>query len=134
MDRNNRPRSTVYGLMDINMSEPLIQSFQITALGMGLVFAAIILLWWMMSLLTAITADKAPASDTAKPSPAMDMDRKAQAAAVAVAIALAEQQSSLARPLSEPPTALVSAWQLGMRTNQLYEKRAPTIHKPRKTG
>ncbi len=116
------------------MSNTFIQSLQITALGMGLVFAAIILLWWMMSLLTAITADRARASQTAESVPAMEVELKAQAAAVAVAIALAEQQTSLARPLSEPPTAIVSAWQLGMRTNQLYEKRAPTIHKPRKTG
>ncbi len=113
------------------MSNAFIQSLQITALGMGLVFAAIILLWGVMNLLTAITADKSE-SDSAAPASAMEGDAKAQAAAVAVAIALAEQQTSVAHPLSEPPTAIVSAWQLGMRTNQLYEKRAPTIHKPRK--
>ena len=33
-------------------------ALEITALGMGLVFAAIVLLWWMMDLLTLITADK----------------------------------------------------------------------------
>ncbi len=38
-------------------------ALEITALGMGLVFAAIILLWWMMDLLTFITADKEPTSD-----------------------------------------------------------------------
>ena len=37
-------------------------ALQITALGMGLVFAVILLLWWMMSLLTAMTADKQPTS------------------------------------------------------------------------
>jgi len=120
--------------MDTNMSDTLIQSLQITALGMGLVFAAIILLWWMMSLLTAITADRAPASNAAEAATAMESDRKAQAAAVAVAIALAQQQTSAAHPLSDPPTALVSAWQLGMRTRQLYEKRAPLIRTPRKIG
>lgn len=114
-------------------------ALEITALGMGLVFGAIILLWWMMSLLTAITADRPTASDTtsgentAEPVPVAEDDLKAKAAAVAVAIAFAEQQTSLAHPLSEPPTAFVSAWQLGMRTRQLYEKRAPSI-KPRKTG
>ena len=40
------------------MSDAFIQSLQITALGMGLVFGAIILLWWMMVLLTSFTADK----------------------------------------------------------------------------
>lgn len=123
--------------MDINMSDTFIQALQITALGMGLVFGAIILLWWMMSLLTAITADKASTPDSAEPAesvPAADTDLKAQAAAVAVAVALAEQQTSNAHALSDPPTAIVSAWVLGMRTRQLYEKRAPRIQKPRKIG
>jgi Na+-transporting methylmalonyl-CoA/oxaloacetate decarboxylase gamma subunit len=108
------------------MSENLLLSLQITALGMGLVFAAIILLSGMMSLLTRLTAEKedAPsgerASDSAQVAPVMDREFKAQAAAVAVAMALAELNQM---PLTkEPPTALVSAWQLGMRTRQMYQK------------
>jgi Na+-transporting methylmalonyl-CoA/oxaloacetate decarboxylase gamma subunit len=95
----------------------------ITLLGMGLVFAAIILLWAMMTLLTSLTADKEPAEKDSVQveSPASDSDL-AQAAALAVAIALAEQGLSSARPLSQPPTAIVSAWQLGMRTRQQSEK------------
>ena len=38
------------------------------------------------------------------------------------AVALAEQELSSAHPLPEPPTAIVSAWQLGMRTSQRSEK------------
>ena len=105
----------------------------ITALGMGLVFAAIILLWWMMDLLTFITRDRTAASTPAEPASGKESDLKAQAAAIAVSMALAEQQASTAHPLIDPPTTIVSAWQLGMRTRQLYEKRAPTI-KPRRTG
>jgi sodium pump decarboxylase gamma subunit len=119
------------------MSDTFIQAFQITALGMGLVFGAIILLWGMMVLLTAVTADReTPSSASAPPpaKPALQNDLRAQAAAVAVAIALAEQQTSHAHPLPEPPTAIVPAWVLGMRTRQLYEKRAPRIQKPRKIG
>jgi sodium pump decarboxylase gamma subunit len=115
-------------------------AFQITALGMGLVFAAIILLWWLMNLLTSITADKdAPsaqnewASDSADTVPEMD-DFKAQAAAVAVAIALAEQQASSTHPLTNPSTVIVSAWQLGMRTRQMYQKGVPLRRQPRETG
>jgi Na+-transporting methylmalonyl-CoA/oxaloacetate decarboxylase gamma subunit len=106
----------------------LILSLQITALGMGLVFGAILLLWLMMVILTALTADKKSTEDEvpASASPAIDSvsetGYKLQAAAVAVAIALAEQELSSARPLPEPPTALVSAWQLGMRTSQRSEK------------
>jgi len=100
----------------------LILSLQITALGMGLVFGAILLLWLMMVLLTFFTADKTPASDSPKPDSISQADSKLQAVALAVAIALAEQGQSTARPLITPPTALVSAWQLGMRTSQRAQK------------
>ena len=107
-------------------------ALEITALGMGLVFAAIILLWWMMALLTNLMAEKdtwsspgASDTDSAETRSMIDRDIKAQAAAVAVAIALADQQASHAYPVSTPPTALVSAWQLGMRTKQLYQKGTP---------
>jgi Na+-transporting methylmalonyl-CoA/oxaloacetate decarboxylase gamma subunit len=102
----------------------LILSLEITGLGMGLVFGAIILLWIMMVLLTAFTADRNPSSDEtpAEPDSAPQAGFKAQAAALAVAIALAEQGQSTARPLQAPPTALVSAWQLGMRTSQRTQK------------
>jgi len=106
------------------MNENLILSLQITALGMGLVFGAIILLAVMMSLLTRFTAEKevspsTTASDSAESVPVVEKGHKAQAAAIAVAMALAEQKR---QTLYDPPTALVSAWQLGMRTRQMYEK------------
>jgi Na+-transporting methylmalonyl-CoA/oxaloacetate decarboxylase gamma subunit len=104
-------------------------ALQITALGMGLVFGAIVLLWWMMNLLTAITADKEPSSPSGVSAPGstetafiQENDSRARAAAVAVAFALAEQQALTAHPLIEPPTTIVSAWQLGMRTRQMYQK------------
>jgi Na+-transporting methylmalonyl-CoA/oxaloacetate decarboxylase gamma subunit len=100
----------------------LLLSFQITALGMGLVFGAILLLWLMMVLLTLSNTNKEPASDSPESAPVLKTDFKAQAAALAVAIALAEQGQSSARPLTEPPTAIVSAWQLGMRTRQMSDK------------
>jgi Na+-transporting methylmalonyl-CoA/oxaloacetate decarboxylase gamma subunit len=101
-------------------------ALQITALGMGLVFAAILLLWGMMSLLTAITADKkpAPAESLSETMPVHVIDDcpKARAAAVAVAAALAESKAAIAHDLCEPPATIVSAWQLGMRTRQMYQK------------
>lgn len=117
----------------------LVIALEITALGMGLVFAAIILLWWMMAVLTHVAAEKEmplkeSAPYSALPVPIMDKDAKARAAAIAVAMALAEQQMSQAHPLSLPPTAIVSAWQLGMRTRQMYQKGTPIVRKPRKVG
>jgi Na+-transporting methylmalonyl-CoA/oxaloacetate decarboxylase gamma subunit len=122
------------------MSDMLI-ALEITALGMGLVFATIVLLWGMIHALTSVTAQKdspsrqnEPDSAIADAASTIDRELKAQAAAVAVAIALAEQQASAAHPLSIPPAAMVSAWQLGMRTRQMYQKGIPTRRQPRETG
>lgn len=111
------------------MTENLLNSLIITAIGMGITFSAIVLLWWMMAGLTAVelrrdTAlpDKPEDAGRPQPAPAMESERKARAAAAAVAMALAEQEISSARPLPAPPTALVSAWQLGTRSRQMYEK------------
>jgi Na+-transporting methylmalonyl-CoA/oxaloacetate decarboxylase gamma subunit len=123
----------------MTMMNTLAIALEITALGMGLVFAAIILLWWMMATLTTVapekeTTGKEPDSDAALPAPVVNRNARAKAAAIAVAMALAEQQMSQAHPLSLPPTAIVSAWQLGMRTRQMYQKGTPIVRKPRKVG
>lgn len=99
--------------------QTILQALFITAVGMGLVFMAIIVLWLLMLLLTLLPHKAPQPGHTAMPT---TEDPARLAAAVAVAIALAEQSQSNARPLPEPPTTLVSAWQLGMRTRQMYEK------------
>ena len=43
-------------------------------------------------------------------------------AAAAVAVALTEQAQNRIGQFPMPNTALVSAWQLGMRTRQMYQK------------
>ena len=100
----------------------LMTSLWITLVGMGIVFGAIVVLWGLMSALTRFLADKSPAPDSPGPATVPESEHKATAAALAVAVALAEQEQSTARPLSIPQTALVSAWQLGMRTRQMYQK------------
>jgi len=103
-------------------------SLQITAVGMGIVFGAIIILLLMMILLTVLTADKETGphkgamSDSPKTVSAREIEILTQAAAVGVAMAIAEQQLSSAHPLKDPPTSIVSAWQLGMRTRQMTQK------------
>ncbi|MCG2788023.1 MAG: OadG family protein [Anaerolineae bacterium] len=108
------------------------QTLWITLLGMGLTFAAIVLFWGMMSLITAI-----PVKEKSEETKETDVERelvpvgdsipphaeaKAKAAAVAVALALAEQQQQQVAYFPMPETAFVSAWQLGMRTRQMYQK------------
>ena len=130
------------------MSNDFVLALEITTLGMGLVFAALILLWLMMALLTYSTAEKESVSPTGRlsdsaepfdqtqdrPVSVMENDERAQAAAIAVAFALAQEETGLAHPLSDPPTAIVSAWQLGTRTKQLYQKGERIKRQPHKTG
>jgi sodium pump decarboxylase gamma subunit len=100
------------------MENTLTLSLYITLLGMGLVFGAIILLWGLMSLLTRFLGEREinpKVRDEAH-------ERKARAAAAAVAVALAEQAQSRVSHFPMPNTALVSAWQLGMRTRQMHQK------------
>lgn len=103
-------------------------SLQITLIGMGLVFGAILVLWGMMVLLTALIREpKETPAEVSQPAekaeaPSALVGLKARAAAAAVALALAEQSTSTAHPLTVPPPVLVSAWQLGMRTRQMTQK------------
>lgn len=101
-------------------------SLQITALGMGLVFGAILLLWLTMVILTALTSDKdlteKSGSDSAELESTPQADSRRKAALLAVALALESQKNTPAHLQEEPPTAIVSAWQLGMRTRQMSDK------------
>lgn len=96
----------------------LIISLWITALGMGLVFGAILLLWGLMSLMTRLLTEREAGPEV----PDEARAQKARAAAAAVAVALADQAQNRIGHFPMPNTALVSAWQLGMRTRQMSQK------------
>ncbi len=96
----------------------LITSLWITAIGMGLVFGAILLLWGLMFLMTRILAERKSSPEVQDEARA----QKARAAAAAVAVALAEQAQNRIGHFPMPNTALISAWQLGMRSRQMYQK------------
>ncbi|MGE5249923.1 MAG: hypothetical protein ACM3QS_06865 [Bacteroidota bacterium] len=102
----------------------LLLALQISAIGMGLVFAVILLLWGLMYLLTVLAPEKRSALESPAEAvlPAVNDEPRARAAAAAVALALADQGATAAHPLPPPPTAIVSAWQLGMRTRQMHQK------------
>jgi Na+-transporting methylmalonyl-CoA/oxaloacetate decarboxylase gamma subunit len=105
--------------MESNLSIALL----ITVIGMGLVFAAIFLLWGVMALLVKIAPGKGAFVLPKRPADLEKQERRRQAAMVAVAVALAYQSdSSQPREFPEPPTALVSPWQAVMRTKMLTKK------------
>ena len=96
------------------------QALWITGLGMGLVFAALLLLAGLMSAMTRVFREREAL--TPDPSPDSGSGEKERAAALAVAVALAEQAQSTARPLKPPLPTIIGAWQLGMRTRQMTQK------------
>lgn len=105
--------------------ELFLQSLWVTLLGMGLTFAAILLFWGLMWLLTALPFGD-PVAEEEKLPLVEPPAEAAQAAAAAVALALAQQQQTQTAYFPVPETAFVSAWQLGMRTRQMSQKGQQT--------
>jgi Na+-transporting methylmalonyl-CoA/oxaloacetate decarboxylase gamma subunit len=110
------------------MLENLILVLQITLVGMGLVFGAILLLWGVMALLVRLAPERTIRQEEPSLSSQEDLPEKtalqAQTAAIAVSIALAQTSASEPQEFPLPPTALVSPWQGVMRTKML-NKRGP---------
>lgn len=103
----------------------------ISAIGMGLVFVAILLLWGLMALLVRLTAEKPavlaePLETTLDDQPAgvpetdgnagRALRQRAAAAGIAVALAM---QDHLASATGRQPSANLSAWQVVQRAGQL---------------
>jgi Na+-transporting methylmalonyl-CoA/oxaloacetate decarboxylase gamma subunit len=107
------------------MLENFINALEITLIGMGLVFAAIILLWGVMVGMIRVFSErnniaKKPSSlEVVKPLPDnSEKNMKIRAAVAAVACALAQDKQTF-REFPLPPTAFVSAWQAVARSNML---------------
>jgi Na+-transporting methylmalonyl-CoA/oxaloacetate decarboxylase gamma subunit len=96
------------------METDILTSLQITFLGMGLVFLAILLIWILISGLTAVGTIRKPDPDLSQ-----ERGRKQKAAALAVALVIAMHRDKQVKTFALPPTAIVSAWQLSLRTNQM---------------
>lgn len=105
--------------------DSLLVSLQITVVGMGLVFAAILLLWGVMAALVRLTAaheDAGTDYSAGLAQPSEIYERKRKAALAAVAVALAQQDGDRPQPFPLPPTALVSAWQAVKRAEYLRKR------------
>lgn len=121
------------------MNTPIQNALLITAIGMGLVFIAIILLWGMMELIVKSTAGKPipneqssePQENTESPQPAPQTDQLARrkAAAAAVAFAIAAERATVPSHTA-PPYENISTWQAVMRAGNLnqisnFQRRNP---------
>jgi Na+-transporting methylmalonyl-CoA/oxaloacetate decarboxylase gamma subunit len=105
------------------MNHNLIITLWITALGMGLVFSAIFLLWLFMSLLVKFTSGKMLNTADANFIAHATETNKKRAAVAAIIVALARQESQFEpHEFPLPPTASVSPWQAVMRTKMLNKR------------
>lgn len=116
------------------MIDNLSISLLLTLVGMGLVFAAIVVFWLFMSVLVRLAAGKAEGEGGRREAAAVDaatmrraaaregeLRRRAALVAALAALAMAEEETEPGRfPL--PPTALVSTWQAVMRARQMAER------------
>lgn len=100
------------------MTSNLETALQITALGMGLVFLGIVIIWLILVVITVSTTQKTKPTGEKKDD-LKQHDLRAKAASIAVAAVLAKQRQSGVSRFPIPPTALLSARQLIMRTRQL---------------
>jgi Na+-transporting methylmalonyl-CoA/oxaloacetate decarboxylase gamma subunit len=99
----------------------------ITLAGMGLVFAAILLFWGVMSLMMRLitgSGGEEPAVEVgaglADEAAGLELRRRAALAAVAVALALEAEDRPRLFPL--PPPVLVNTWQSVMRARHLARR------------
>jgi Na+-transporting methylmalonyl-CoA/oxaloacetate decarboxylase gamma subunit len=107
---------------------PITQGLLITAIGMGLVFLAILLLWGLMDILVRLTNDKTAkvvTIDVEKitQEPVIENEDKSQrlhrVASVAVAIAMSLQKQF---PIIKPQeSGTISAWQTSRRSQVLNQ-------------
>lgn len=110
------------------------QGLLITAVGMGLVFFVIILLWGLMALLMRITSRPSqidnPEEDETRQEPIevpeieiVEKQRQAAAAAVAVGVAKAESRFKKAGTDKSVRGDGISPWQVVNRLRQLEKRK-----------
>jgi Na+-transporting methylmalonyl-CoA/oxaloacetate decarboxylase gamma subunit len=114
-------------MVNLSMTSELLLTLQITLIGMGLVFGAIVLLWVVIAILMRFTAERKSPVDHLQDESSYsyvvieEREQKRRAALAAVAVALAiYKQAPHEFPL--PPTALVSAWQAVMRASNVRNR------------
>jgi len=113
------------------------QALVISGIGIGLIFAVLIVMWGLMAALVRVTPPRAHRELPAQAGlPAMtaggdDLNHAARrgAAVIGVAVALALQaERSTAAPLLEPAQGALSPWQATIRGNAL-SRRAGAFHR-----
>jgi len=120
------------------MNAVLSQGLQITLVGMGLVFLALILMWWLMDILVRFFRDRekdtqgseeAGADVVPEPqSEDQELRRRAAVAAVALALHLLRRPKST---MTVQPSSSVTPWQVADRLARVQHWQWAGFRKPR---
>jgi sodium pump decarboxylase gamma subunit len=105
----------------------------ITAIGMGLVFVAIVFLWGMMALMVRLDRNTSSEIIEQEEKPSDDksvstISKKQQAAVAALAVALAQGETKQLSP-SNMNIEQISTWQSVQRAQVLQEKSRIFAHR-----
>lgn len=121
------------------MAELINNALLISAIGMGLVFLSLILIWWLMEAIVRLFRERkskatvevlhtAPIPDIPELIPEPSQLKK-QAAAAAVAYALASHPSS---QMADEGSPSVSPWQVALRTRSFSARSSAFGRKPQR--
>lgn len=109
------------------MTSNLTIALLITAVGMGLVFGAILVLWFGMAALVKLTEklnrEEPKQATIAESSTSAVKDNRKLAAAIGAAYALAHSKQSTVHEFPLPSMAFVTAWQAVMRSKNFSMRR-----------
>jgi len=118
------------------MNNTIQQGLLISVIGMGLVFAVIIFIWWMMNALVRVTTRDdeqehrsedtvGPGSVPMRAAAGLETHRQAAAAAVAVALAMKAETSGHRSRMDQGKVGGMTPWQSVHRAKQLesHKKR-----------
>jgi Na+-transporting methylmalonyl-CoA/oxaloacetate decarboxylase gamma subunit len=122
------------------MQETMNSALLIAAIGMGLVFLSLILLWWLMELIVRLFKDKKNKETVVEVLPvengsvlpgedADTLSRKKRVAAAAVAYALAASQTSTT---GSKEISTLSPWQVALRSRSFSSRSAAFGRKPQR--
>jgi sodium pump decarboxylase gamma subunit len=118
------------------MNTVLSQGLLITLVGMGLVFLALILMWWLMDILVRLFSEsdvrRSPDVEAEVASPPLpeeqELRRRAAVAAVALALHFSQRPRTSVMPSS--PSS-VTPWQIADRLTRVQHWQWTRFRKPR---
>jgi Na+-transporting methylmalonyl-CoA/oxaloacetate decarboxylase gamma subunit len=115
------------------LENPLTTSLVLTAIGMSLLFLSLVLFYGILSLLTAITRERAREAEQQEPEEHAPQQRALQAAAIAIALARIETAQGPGSA-SEAASASAGTYDMTSWWSMHHQQRLAGEKRPRRLG